>query len=348
MKIKILIIILGIASNLICLSQTYSGPESCEYDYSNNRWLVGNKNNGTVVARYSNGSLSVFCSGMNSGPYGIEILGNTLYCCYGGGKIRGYNLNDGSQVFDLNLGGQFLNGITSDGDSILYITDFSDSAIYALNVNTLQYGMITKVPRKPNGIIYDGTNQRCIFVTWGTGASIMELNLNDSSVTTLVNTPYNNLDGITRDGNGNFYISAWSNQSVIRYSSNLTNPTIVASGLSNPADIFYNVLQDTLGIPNSGTANNLVLIGFGTPTTGNETINESQPILFYPNPALHYINLNRDVLKVVIYELDGKIVAQLSQSQGNCMNISELSKGNYLIELQLKNGDKVTSTLIKQ
>lgn len=348
MKIRILLIALGILTCRFDYAQSYNGPESCEYDYTNNRWLVGNKNNGTVLARASNGSLSTFCSGMSSGPYGIEILGNTLYCCYGGGKIRGFNLNNGSQVFDVNLGGTFLNGITSDGDSILYITDFSDSAIYSLNVNTQQFGMITKVPRKPNGIIYDGANQRCVFVTWGTGASIMQLNLSDSTVSTLLTTSYNNCDGITRDADGNFFISAWSNQSVIKYASDLTNPTVVASGLSNPADIFYNVLHDTLGIPNSGSANNLVLVGFGTPTTGLESPFVTQPILFYPNPAQDQITLHQDFTKIFIYSMDGKIILQHLPSQGYNVNIDGLAKGSYLIEIILNSGNTLTSTLIKQ
>ncbi|MBL0051238.1 MAG: hypothetical protein IPP29_06800 [Bacteroidetes bacterium] len=56
----------------------------------------------------------------------------------------------------------------------------------------------------------------------------------------------------------------WSNNAITKFDSLFTGTgTIVSTGLSSPADIFYNVLGDTLGIPNSGNANNVVFVAFG-------------------------------------------------------------------------------------
>ena len=71
-------------------AQSYSGPESVEYDYINNRWLIANTSSHQVLARNSSGVLSVFATGLVSGPYGIEIVGDVLYCC-SGSSIKGYN-----------------------------------------------------------------------------------------------------------------------------------------------------------------------------------------------------------------------------------------------------------------
>src|SRR5687767_15104022 len=78
MKYFALLAILSIP--FISFAQSFDSPESVEYDVVNSRWLVGNHGSGEVL-EYSPGSgtLTPFCSGMTTGPYGIEILGNVLY-----------------------------------------------------------------------------------------------------------------------------------------------------------------------------------------------------------------------------------------------------------------------------
>lgn len=328
----------------LAMGQSYNGPESCEFDYANNRWLVGNKNSGEVLARSSAGTLSVFASGMTGGPYGIEILGNTLYCCHDGGKIRGFDLTTGAQVFNVNTGAAFLNGITSDGDSILYVTDFTNKAIYAVNVNNQAYGVVVSgLSKNPNGIVYDGANNRCIFVNWGSIAPISALNLADSSVTTLTSTSLNNCDGITRDGAGNYYVSAWGTQAIYRFNASFSGgPTLISAGMSNPADIFYNVLSDTLGIPNSGVANTLTFIGFGT--VGAEEHAADMPEI-YPNPADQecLVRSAEEVLGVELVDDLGRIVfcaEQLSVAAGEIYRLGTalLAPGHYTLRVHTVSG----------
>jgi hypothetical protein len=328
-------------------AQSFSGPESCEYDYVHQRWLIGNKNNGTVLIREANGNLSTFCSGMTQGPYGIEILGDKLYCCYGGGKIRGFDLATGQQVMDVNLGATFLNGITSNGDSTLYITDFTGKKIYNLHVGSLQFGVLTSgLTKSPNGIIYDDAGQRCIFVNWGNNAPVMQLDLTDSTVSVITNTSLGNCDGITKDGNGNYFIAAWSTQSVHKYNSNFSgNNTVVASNLSNPADIFYNITDDTLGIPNSGTANNLVLIGFNS-TVGISVEEKNTSIIVYPNPANAFILMNDDFVEMELYAMDGKKIGSFENSN-NPIDIRFLKPGRYIIYVTDKKGKIYSDIFIK-
>ena len=65
-------------------AQSYNGPESIEYDTANDRWMVANSGNGEIIARANDGTLTVFASGMTTGPYGMEIVGNAIYACDGG------------------------------------------------------------------------------------------------------------------------------------------------------------------------------------------------------------------------------------------------------------------------
>jgi hypothetical protein len=253
---KIITLIAFTVSCLPGFAQTYNSPESVEFDYVNNRWFISNNGDGKILARNSTtGALSVFASSISSGPHGLEIVNDTLYVC-DGPRILGFNINTpgASPIFSINIGGTFLNGITHDNSGNLYITDFSAKKIYRFTVATRQYNQFATTGTKtPNGIIYDQANNRCVFVTWGTSAAIMQVSLSDSTVTTAQTTTLSNCDGITRDAAGNYFVSSWGLNGITKFSSALTSPTTVVSSLASPADIFYNVLTDTLGVPNSGT-----------------------------------------------------------------------------------------------
>src|SRR6187401_174391 len=87
----------------------------------------------------------------------------------------------------------------------------------------------------------------------GSAVQIKAVSLIDSSQTVLQTTTLMNDDGIVMDGQGRFYISVWGTQSIYMIDSAFANaPVQVITGLSSPADIYYNLNNDTLGVPNSG------------------------------------------------------------------------------------------------
>ena len=332
-------------------SQAYNGPESVEFDFTNNRWLIGNKNNGTIIARDMSGNFTPFVSGMTSGPYGIEILGNTLYCCYGGGKIRGYDLTSGGQVFDLNLNATFLNGICSDGVSNLFVTDFSAKQIYRVDVVSGTFNVyVTGLTKSPNGIIYENANQRLVFVNWGTNAPIQQVALSDSLVTTLTTTTLSNLDGIAADAYGNYYVSTWGNNTIRKFSNNFTTgPSTVVTGLTSPADLFYNKLNDTLAIPNSGTLNNVVWVGFGS-TLSNASVKEDAPeVSVFPVPSSQgefHVRSKEEFRQMRILDVNGRAVfsAEVPNENKSDFRIRpNLGPGVYTLELSGK-----TNSCLKQ
>lgn len=235
-------------------AQTLNGPESIEWDEVNSRWLIGNKGNGTILSRSESGTLSNFVTGIPSGPYGIEILGNVLYACEGG-FIRGYDLTSGNTVFTLNLNGTFLNGLTSDGVATLYTTDFTAKKIFKVDVNAVTFSTLASgLAKTPNGIIYDGDNNRCVYVTWGTNAPINAINLTTNAISTVLATTLSNCDGITRDSCGNYYVSSWGNNKLNKFDKSLTGTfTALAGTLSSPADIDtkFGTTSDIIGNTNS-------------------------------------------------------------------------------------------------
>jgi Secretion system C-terminal sorting domain len=251
---KIILLVFSFIS-ISLFSQSLSSPESVEWDQDNNRWLIGNSGNGTILARSISGTLTTLVSGIPSGPYGIETLFDKVFVC-SGGFIRGYNLSNGANIFNLNVGGTFLNGLTSDGVNILYATDFSAKKIFRINVAANSFTTIASgLVKTPNGILCEPENNRCLIVNWGANAPIVAINLTTNAITTVLATTLGNCDGITKDSCGNYYITAWSNNKLNKFSPALTGTfTVIPGTLSSPADIDcrFGATFDTIGIPGGG------------------------------------------------------------------------------------------------
>jgi hypothetical protein len=266
-----------------------------------------------------------------------------LYAC-DGAFMKGFGLTGGALVMNLNLGATFLNGICSDGSNYIYTTDFTAKKIFKINIAAQTFTTFcTGLAKSPNGIIYDGANQRIIWVTWGTSAPIMQALLSDSSVSQVTATTLGNCDGIDRDGSGRYYVSAWNTQSIYRFDNLFSAaPVAVVTGLSSPADIYYNLTNDSLVSPNAG--NNTVTFHYmGAPTFVEE--NSSSTFSVYPNPASRELTIENGKWKInsiEIYDVHGrrsltKILS--SEERVTIIDVSELKAGIYFARLLFPNGE---------
>ncbi len=262
-------------------SQSFSNPESVEWDAANNRWLISNTTTHTILARSQSGVLTTLVPNgvILSGPHGLEIFGNVVYACCGS-LIRGFDLTTGSPVFSISItGASFLNGLTTDDDSVLYATDFSALDIIRINPSTNKfYKICTATVTTPNGIIYDGANSRCVFVNWGNNAPIKAIGVNPPyTVTTIATTTLDNCDGITRDQLGYYYVSDWGSDRLSRFANDFSGgfTSMTSFPLYNPADIdckFGTI--DTIGVPNTNPDNTCSFIPLAPPTP-SYTMNDS-------------------------------------------------------------------------
>lgn len=295
-------------------AQTYQSAESVEYDPSQNRFLISNGNN--ILARASDGTLSFFGNG--SASHGLEVLGDNVFGL-SGDILRGYDLETAEEVMSVTLSGAaFLNGLTSDGVETLYATDFSGQKIYKINVADLnaptQEVIVDNTVKTPNGIIFDGANNRLIFVTWGNNADIREVDLVDHTVSVITSTSLGNIDGIDDDSDGNYYISSWSPAQITKYDSNFENPvTVTTPSLNAPADIGYAQAIDTLAIPQGNTVD---YVGFEVVSPTKEIGSTEFGLTVYPNPvvASSWIQFDLEQMSnvdLLIYDIDGRLVHRL-------------------------------------
>ena len=361
---KSIYILLIILFPFISYAQSYNGPEGVDYDSYGQRYLVSNSNQGQILSYDAiNDELDIFASGVGSGPHGLEVIGEELFAC-SGNRLKAYNLVSEEQTVNVNLGASFANGITHRGNDV-FITDFSGKDIYRYNTVSGNFNIyIENLPKTPNGIFYDDIQDRLLVVCWGNNAPIYEINMTDSSYSIVANTNLGNCDGISMDNNGDFYVSAWSNNAISKFNSDFSgSSTVVVPNMSSPADIYYNRATDTLAIPNSGN-NTVVFVGFGAPVTSYICVDEGcvelssadgdyatledceavcqttgieekemRTSLFYPNPIMNGETITvKPTQVVVLYTLQGQKVFEKELKNNFSFKLPYLKNGFYLLE----------------
>lgn len=353
---QIYLTLLLIAATLSGTAQNFGG-ESVEYDPAQNRFF-SSQNGSSIVQRAANGTISYFGNGLQS-SYGMEVMNNTLFAIEGS-KVYGYDLITETQVMETTISGaSFLNGMASDGESRLWVTDFSGKKIHEIDVSDYQNPVNTLVVANtnstPNGIVFDGEANRLIFVNWGSNAPIKQVDLADYSVSTLTTTALGNIDGIDNDAYGNFYISSWSPARITRLSTNFTtSETITAPGINSPADICYAQAIDTLAVPNgNGT---VTFVGFAS-TTGIAEKQQSNSLVVSPNPLTENSELqfflNRpQTVRVSMHCATGQEVHVFSGqlpagSQRVLLAGFDFSFGVYLLNVETEDGRYSTKVLVE-
>lgn len=355
------LLLLSLASFIYLSSsfaQNYQNAESVEYDPVYKRWLVANGDN--IIEDDGYGNLSVFSP--EDATHGMEVLGNKLYLID----------NNVIRVFDLELqlmqgwveisGASFLNGMTSDGGNNLYVTDFGAGKIYKVDV-TFYYDMtyeeiVSNTNSTPNGIVYDGDNNRLIFVNWGSNATIMAVDLSDNTVSTILSTNLQNIDGIDEDNEGNYYIASWNPDQISKFDKDFANPleVITTPFINNPADIGYSLQNDTLAIP---VGNNVVFVSFveeDSMVATNNLIEEELAFTVYPNPIsdqsyIQFELTKSEAVKLEILDQQGKVIRILlngTQSPGLHKVLfagHDLPAGVYYCRLEIA-GENVVRKLV--
>ncbi|MFT6126069.1 MAG: hypothetical protein ACJAVA_000529 [Flavobacteriaceae bacterium] len=336
------------------MAQSYQSAESVEFDPVNNQWLVANGSR--IIADDGEGNLSYF--GAGNASHGLEVLGNTLFAV-ASNRIKGYDLSNEDEVMNLIIPGvSFLNGLTNDGANTLFVTDFSAGKIYSIDVSDISNPTYTELVSNtggtPNGVLYDGTNNRLLFVTWGGSAQVKAVDLGTNLVTTIITTSLTNIDGIVDDSLGNYYISSWSPDRITKYNNDFSISEIVTTpSLNNPADIGYNQDTDIMGIP---MGSSVIFVDLSLLSNSDYNANTYE-YLVSSNPInessyIQFTLQDAEFIYLRIYDTSGKLVKILmnEEIQASTHKISladlQLSSGVYFSRLTTQKGTSLTKKLI--
>ena len=234
----------------------YVQPESAIWDNVNKRYYITNAGAGTITMRDWGGKTHLSWANGLIQPKAMLIIDSTLYVVdYT--TMKTFNINTARLLKNETVpGATFMNDICMDNDGNFYITETYDNSIIKYDAKRKKYSKLALKGfiQKPNGIIFDGN--RLVIVSFRPDAPIQAISLADFTVTTLVETEIDYMDGIAKDGKGNVFFSAWNDQNpgsgkVYKMKDDFTGDIeTVISNLDGPADIYYNQLSDTLVVPN--------------------------------------------------------------------------------------------------
>lgn len=327
-------------------AQTINNPESVEIDPADGSYFISNQGSTDILKLTTNGTLTLFAPTAQA-TAGLELVGDTLYACMGG-TLLGYNRVTGVQIINTNLGGSFLNGITHD-DTNLYISDYSDAKIIRFNYHTGQFNdFVTGLTPAPNGIVYDGIDNRLVLVSWGGNAPIKSISITDSLVTPLITTTLGNLDGIAMNCQGEFFVSSWTPDIISKFDHNFSaqGVDIGITGLNSPADIFFDKVSDTLCIPSTG--NDLVKKEHVASCVSSvPDINRVSEMFVWPNPSEGKFTVNNlpAGAYVRLFDVSGKepkIPVRMIRDGDNArIDIAGFPSGMYFLHVVSEGQKKV-------
>ncbi len=117
-------------------------------------------------------------------------------------------------------------------------------------------------------------------------------------------------------------------------------------------DSYGNKINDPFTTPFASSGFDLDAVGVINQASGfrKKTANENEKALLsiYPNPATDVIFLNTDKeTTVVVYDLTGRIVKNLSNGNHKEISISDLNTGTYLFEISTDNEKIVKKVMVR-
>lgn len=345
---KFILLFLFQSSILLNGQNLLSGPECISFDSPHNRYLVSNWGNGNIIAIDSAGNQSYFKQ-RSGNALGNYIAGNTFYVSVGS-AILGLNLdNPNDTIMYLPIAGASqMDGMTVDDNNNLYVVEVLTAKIYKVHLLTHTYSVFVSlgVSSRPQDVIYDRDFGRLLVCSWYANSPIQAVNLNDSTISNLVNTPTGNCDGLALDGNGNYYFSTWTNNSIYYYDTTFSNPPILfSSGHSGPANICYNKRDNVIAVPNfnSNTVSFISVIPSSVKENDAEQMNfnlfQNYPNPFNPATIIKYKTPEQSFVSLKIYDLLGNIISTLVNEEkpkgdyGVEFNATGLSSGTYFYQL---------------
>jgi hypothetical protein len=152
----LLLFTLFLLTGSFLFAQSLSSIESAEFDAVNHRFLVSNGNN-IIEVNSSGASIGEIGNGIPEASYGMEVVGSTLYTI-DGSYVYAYDLTNDALLSSIQISGAgFLNGMASDNEGRVWVTDFSTKKIIEIDfsdvLNPTYQTVVANTGVTPNGII---------------------------------------------------------------------------------------------------------------------------------------------------------------------------------------------------
>src|SRR5262245_10766686 len=255
-------------------TEGFQHPESALYDEELDVWFVSNingdpsaaDNNGFISRLTSDGkvdSLKFISSGRAgaqlNAPKGLAIAGDTLWVA-DLDQIRAFNKRTGAPITSVSLAGKanFLNDVAIGPDGV-YITDTGitfdregvmkhagpDRIFHIGPDRTVGVALETDSLQGPNGIAWDSRSKRFVIAPL-LGTTILGWAPGEK-LPTAIGTGPGGQDGIQVLPTGELLMTSWAASSLFGLQDR--RPTLIADGLTSPADIGLDLRHGRVAVP---------------------------------------------------------------------------------------------------
>lgn len=348
-----LLILIVLALSVQVSAQYLSLPESIVFDEPRNRYLVSNWGSGHLVRIDSMGTQSYWLTNQQCFA-GLHIQEGVLWVACREYGVKGFDLETGDNVLNLYIPATNINDITADTSGFLYVSYPTESRIYKVDVHNDTFWVYAEDGLDtPNGLYFEEETNRLLIISYRFNSPVQAIDLADSTLYTVTSTTLDELDGLTRDSDGNYYVSSWNTNACYRFDPDFADPPEFFSAHNDdPADISINHRDDLLCVPLFFTSNvEFVSVPLHAGDRISPTLQETS-FLYpnYPNPfnsetVIPFRLSNSDNVTLSIYDINGReIIGSLNRRllAGNheiAFDASTLPSGTYII--RLSTGDLV-------
>ena len=230
-------------------------------------------------------------------------------------------------------------GITSD-NSNLYVNIFN--TIYKVNLNATDHTAVTYISDLNNtseGTINLTIRNNYLYVVDNGNLVKYNLNATNPIKEPVLNFPNSYLQTVVNGELDNeiYIVDSFEIKKV-----NLTTLTISPALYNFGAAILYGMSYFNNTFYFSRSENYISKVN-------TVTLNSQQFIKkrgnFYPNPTNDVVNFNQNIKSVLVFSIDGKLIN--TNLENNKVDVSNLSKGLYLIQMVTDEGEVISDKLIK-
>ncbi len=246
----------------------YDAPDQVLWHAKSKTWFVSNLGGGISLQKDGYGWITrldqsgevldaQWIKGLDA-PSGMISTDEKLFVCDRAGVYQ-IDIAQGKIEAEFPLlEGEFINDVCISKEGDLYVSDFFANKIYRIPATTRQPEVFLELDESPDGLYMD--QDTLVVVTWGVLSDkatfetsrmgkVLLVDLETKELRPLLNDPVEigNLEGITKAGDGAYYVTDWMNGTLLKITS--AGVETVLSGLKNPTDPDYSPELNVVAFP---------------------------------------------------------------------------------------------------
>ncbi len=243
------------------VTEGLKGPEAVRYDKILDVFFISNFNGGGNV-RDANGFISKvsqrgkiidlkYMVGTKDhplhAPRGMFIVDKELFVADIDG-VHVFNIINGEwlQFIDFtSFNPGFLNDISSDGSSTLFVTDTGTAKVYKIE-DYIPSVYLDSLATYPNGITYNSVNDEFLLLPWRGERAFYSFNSKNSTHKLYTELSGGFFDGAEYVGN-TLLVTSQLDSAIYAYDG--TNESLIIKTVGSPADIGIDTRRHVLGVP---------------------------------------------------------------------------------------------------